>query len=94
MIARCTLVTHEPKFFRLRCIGTNYWQVEPLLPLEKLCGIAVEPGLLHLFVDMLLAEPGVPDGMKVTRDGHLFCTGSGGIWLIDPQGQCGGQSRA
>lgn len=25
--------------------------------------------------------------MKVTRDGHLFCTGSGGIWVIDPQGQ-------
>jgi gluconolactonase len=25
--------------------------------------------------------------MKVTRDVHLFCTGSGGIWVIDPQGQ-------
>ena len=36
---------------------------------------------------MSSAEPEVPDGMKVTRDGHLFCTGSGGIWVIDPQGQ-------
>jgi gluconolactonase len=41
----------------------------------------------RVFVDMSSAEPGVPDGMKVSRDGHLFCTGSGGIWVIDPQGQ-------
>jgi gluconolactonase len=41
----------------------------------------------RVFIDMSSAEPGVPDGMKVTRDGHLFCTGSGGIWVIDPQGQ-------
>jgi gluconolactonase len=41
----------------------------------------------RVFIDMSSAEPGVPDGMKVTRNGHLFCTGSGGIWVIDPQGQ-------
>jgi gluconolactonase len=41
----------------------------------------------RVFIDMSSAEPGVPDGMKVSRDGHLFCTGSGGIWVIDPQGQ-------
>jgi gluconolactonase len=41
----------------------------------------------RIFVDMSSAEAGVPDGMKVARDGHLFCTGSGGIWVIDPQGQ-------
>jgi gluconolactonase len=40
-----------------------------------------------VFIDMSSAEPGVPDGMKVTRDGYLFCTGSGGIWVIDPQGR-------
>ena len=48
------------------------------------------PGRLsnnRVFVDMSSAEPGGPDGMKVTRDGHLFCTGSGGIWVVDPQGQ-------
>jgi len=36
---------------------------------------------------MSSAEPGVPDGMKVSRDGRVFCTGSGGIWVIDPRGQ-------
>jgi gluconolactonase len=25
--------------------------------------------------------------MKVTRDGQLCCIGSGGIWVIDPQGR-------
>jgi gluconolactonase len=47
----------------------------------------VEPVLFALFVDMSSAEPGVPDGMIVTRDGQLFCTGSGDIWGISPQGQ-------
>jgi gluconolactonase len=41
----------------------------------------------RVFIDMSSAEPGVPDGMKVAHDGHLFCTGSGGIWVIDPQGR-------
>lgn len=41
----------------------------------------------RVFIDMSSAEPGVPDGMKVSRDGRVFCTGSGGIWVIDPQGQ-------
>ncbi|MGH8059227.1 MAG: SMP-30/gluconolactonase/LRE family protein [Candidatus Entotheonellia bacterium] len=41
----------------------------------------------RVFIDMSSAERGVPDGMKVDRDGRLFCTGSGGIWVIDPQGR-------
>jgi len=47
----------------------------------------VEPVLFALFVDMSSAEPGVPDGMIVARDGQLFCTGSVDIWVISPQGQ-------
>jgi gluconolactonase len=35
---------------------------------------------------MSSAEPGVPDGMKVDTEGRVYCTGSGGIWVIDPQG--------
>jgi gluconolactonase len=29
---------------------------------------------------------GVPDGMKVDKDGNLYVTGPKGIWLWDPQG--------
>lgn len=31
--------------------------------------------------------PGLPDGMKVARSGHLFASGPGGIWVIAPDGR-------
>ncbi len=40
----------------------------------------------RVFCDMSSAEPGVPDGMKVDTEGRVYCTGSGGIWVISPQG--------
>lgn len=40
----------------------------------------------RVFADMSSAEPGVPDGMKVDTAGRVFCTGSGGIWVFDPDG--------
>jgi sugar lactone lactonase YvrE len=30
---------------------------------------------------------GVPDGMKVDVRGNVFCTGAGGIWVLDPAGE-------
>jgi len=32
-------------------------------------------------------ETGVPDGMKVDFEGNVFCTGGGGLWVIDPKGK-------
>lgn len=40
----------------------------------------------RVFVDMSSAEPGCPDGIKVDSEKRIFCTGSGGIWVIDPDG--------
>ena len=40
----------------------------------------------HLFVDMAIDAPGVPDGMKVDTQGNLYVTGGGGIWVISPTG--------
>lgn len=40
----------------------------------------------RVFCDMSSAETGVPDGMKVDSQGRVFCTGSGGIWVIDASG--------
>lgn len=31
--------------------------------------------------------PGLPDGMKVARSGHLFASGPGGIYVIAPDGR-------
>ncbi len=41
----------------------------------------------RVFADLRGSEPGVPDGMKVDREGHVYCGGSGGIWMLDPQGK-------
>jgi sugar lactone lactonase YvrE len=38
-------------------------------------------------------EPGVADGMKVDRDGNVYCTGSGGIWVFRPDGSQLGRIR-
>ena len=32
-------------------------------------------------------EQGVPDGMKVDVRGNVFCTGPGGIWVLDTTGE-------
>jgi gluconolactonase len=31
--------------------------------------------------------PGLPDGLKVDRQGHLFATGPGGVWIFTPEGE-------
>jgi gluconolactonase len=31
-------------------------------------------------------KPGVPDGMKIDKDGNLFAAGPGGIYVIAPGG--------
>ena len=40
----------------------------------------------RIFADMSSAEAGVPDGMKVDVEGRLYCTGPGGVWVFDPDG--------
>jgi gluconolactonase len=41
----------------------------------------------RIFADMSSDEPdGVPDGMKVDVEGHVYCTGPGGVWVFAPDG--------
>ena len=47
----------------------------------------------RVFCDMSSADPGVPDGMKVDTLSRVWCTGSGGIWVIEPSGQVAGVIR-
>jgi len=42
----------------------------------------------RILIDMAFPEPGAPDGMKIDRDGHIYCTGPGGFWIIAPDGRC------
>ena len=41
----------------------------------------------RVLVELKGAEPGRPDGMKVDREGNIYCTGSGGFWIVGPNGK-------
>jgi sugar lactone lactonase YvrE len=41
----------------------------------------------RLFTELKGPKPGNPDGMKVDLNGNIFCTGSGGVWIIAPSGE-------
>ncbi len=38
-------------------------------------------------------EPGLPDGLKIDKQGNVFATGPGGIWLFDQTGKQLGRIR-
>jgi sugar lactone lactonase YvrE len=40
----------------------------------------------RVLLDMASEDPGVPDGLKVDRQGNVFCTGPGGVWVCRPNG--------
>jgi len=40
----------------------------------------------RVLLDMASEDLGVPDGLKVDRAGHVFCTGPGGVWVCDADG--------
>ena len=40
----------------------------------------------RLWTDMTSDDDGSPDGMKVDTNGNVFCTGPGGIWVMNPAG--------
>lgn len=52
----------------------------------------VEPsGMLALASDRIFCElkgerPGIPDGMKLDVEGNVYCTGPGGVWVMDAFG--------
>lgn len=41
----------------------------------------------RIFAEIRAPERGVPDGMKVDREGNVYCTGPGGVWVIAPDGE-------
>jgi len=41
----------------------------------------------RVFAELKGSMRGNPDGMKVDAYGNVFCTGSGGVWVIEPSGE-------
>lgn len=52
---------------------------------------SVRPG--RLFHKLQGNEPGVADGMKVDTEGNVYCTGPGGIHVMDPGGKLLGRLK-
>ncbi len=50
-------------------------------------------GPMRLFHKLTGSEPGIADGMKVDREGNVYCTGPGGIHVIGPDGELLGRIR-
>jgi gluconolactonase len=45
----------------------------------------------RVFADMSAdGTNGVPDGMKLDEAGRVFCTGTGGVWVFEPDGSLAG----
>jgi gluconolactonase len=42
----------------------------------------------RVFAETTGQGEGRPDGMKLDRDGHLYCTGPGGVHVFDHDGRC------
>jgi len=45
----------------------------------------------RVFIEMELPEAGAPDGMKTDIRGNVYCTGPGGIWIMEPGGKSMGR---
>ena len=47
--------------------------------------------LVRDLTDRTSDGPGLPDGIKVDRDGNIFTTGPGGVWVMRPDGSALGR---
>ena len=47
----------------------------------------LNPASDRVFIQMSGEQAGNPDGMKVDTEGNVYCTGPGGIWIMDPEGK-------
>ena len=41
----------------------------------------------HVFCELKDERPGAADGMKVDVEGNVYCTGPGGVWVMDSLGK-------
>lgn len=58
---------------------TKHWREYPILP-----DGAVGPG--RVFFDPDTPDRADPDGMTIDAEGNLYCTGRGGVWVVQPDG--------
>ena len=56
-------------------------------------GDIIEEKLFHDATALVDKEPGLPDGLKVDRNGNIFASGPGGIWIFNEEGKLLGKIK-
>lgn len=56
-------------------------------------GLLTHQRIFHDASAAVAAAQGMPDGMKVDKEGHVFATGPGGVWIMDKEGKLLGKIR-
>ena len=80
-----TLYVNDTARMHVRAFDMDYWGAQGGRP-----NLATD----RIVISMSGDEPGAPDGMKLDASGRLWCTGPGGVWVIDPEaGACLGVVR-
>lgn len=59
------------------------WKAFPVKP----DGTLGKSRILHDATSSVGKLPGLPDGLKVDKDGNLFATGPGGVYVFNPEGE-------
>ena len=64
---------------------------DPITPFWYAYDLDEQGGLTNgrIFFDSSLAskgDKGLPDGLKVDKDGNVFATGAGGVWVFNKEG--------
>ena len=50
-------------------------------------GTIISKRILFDATNFVAKEKGLPDGLKVNKQGYLFATGPGGVWIFNPSGK-------
>ena len=66
-------------------------QSDPKTPILKVFDVQDDGDIrngrvFHDFSAVAGSHPGLPDGLAIDREGRIFATGPGGVWIFDPDG--------
>ncbi|HTH57700.1 MAG TPA: SMP-30/gluconolactonase/LRE family protein [Cyclobacteriaceae bacterium] len=59
----------------------------------RIKGDSLIEGKIFASAKIAEGEKGLPDGLRVDKNGNLFATGPGGIWIFNPQGNALGRIK-
>jgi gluconolactonase len=66
-----------------------YWYAFDFGPGDKL----IHPRIFYDASGAAKKEPGMPDGLKIDKNGTIFATGPGGVWIFNKNGKLLGKIK-